>query len=885
MTAIRHTLQKDVFLPNDERLLGVVHVSKAGKKKKASFLCAAATTEKPVQVSIVNVKKSDKGDTYKRRQTWQLRELKLVDGKDDTKESPEFDLHFEKSYKWVASNVAEKSAFMSCLWKLCQRYLIKKRPDFVNVNPQLLEEAVQVGELTRTMPQGAEDVVDEEYQVLTAQEESDLEKLISQCDFAVSNAEAFTEQLSKDLSMLDGANIHSIMASEEQVKNLMKLLEVSETEINRIEKRLERYEGLLEGVREQMEQMKGKDTLIQMQNTNYKKLLSTLDTLVGQLDLSPGHVKALHEGDLSNPSHILDCTSAAEALQQAMGVQLHPGLCKMQAVREQQKMFEKLRSSFARRLATHLNSVFVQQGHDMGETLSHHTLEPTLPKHYSAHRDLMPYADLMLWLKGADITSFHQLAQVYTSNLKRLYDREIKEFFEAAKSILGSKPSAVDSKKFGKLMGSTESLGKSSGSKLRSSSLLDIADHKGSNPDITDRAKFERVLNSIMSELEPVCMVEQDFIIKFFHLSTDSTATDLGSKTLKLKDEEDQPEEGVVDADGAMFSKGHTERQAEKQVSSEVRRMMSDLFGMLEPELHNFINHADKMDPYNSMYMLVKISAVVMGMEEKDAGSYLATTLATSVVIVKRNFDKLIQAKIQSIEDIKVPKNKRCGILPFVASFEEFAELAETVFKGSERRADLDKAYGRMVRTIFDNVERVGLEHQKTPQDVVLFENFHHLNAVFARLKITCLETEKKEARHKYKQHLNAYVINWLGHPMEKLNHFFEGIEARVAQGVKAEEVGYQLAFSKQELRKVIKEYPMKEVKKGLDSLYKKVEKHLCEEENLNQVVWRSMQEEFISQYKHFEDLIRRCYPESGITLEFTIDDILKFFSDIAQSH
>ena len=42
-------------------------------------------------------------------------------------------------------------------------------------------------------------------------------------------------------------------------------------------------------------------------------------------------------------------------------------------------------------------------------------------------------------------------------------------------------------------MGSTESLGKSSGSKMRSSSLLDIADHKGSNPDITDRAKFERV--------------------------------------------------------------------------------------------------------------------------------------------------------------------------------------------------------------------------------------------------------------------------------------------------------------------------------------------------------------------------------------------------------
>jgi hypothetical protein len=41
---------------------------------------------------------------------------------------------------------------------------------------------------------------------------------------------------------------------------------------------------------------------------------------------------------------------------------------------------------------------------------------------------------------------------------------------------------------------------------------------------------------------------------------------------------------------------------------------------------------------------------------------------------------------------------------------------------------------------------------------------------------------------------------------------FFEGVENKISSGVKPEEVGYQLAFSKQELRKVIKEYPAKEV-------------------------------------------------------------------------
>ena len=116
MTAIKHALQRDIFTPNDERLLGIVNVCKAGKKKKNCFLCATGksfihnkenctkalnlsfestilsiifyfpvTTERPVQVKVVKVKKSDKGDFYKRQQTWELRDLTEVDAKDASK--------------------------------------------------------------------------------------------------------------------------------------------------------------------------------------------------------------------------------------------------------------------------------------------------------------------------------------------------------------------------------------------------------------------------------------------------------------------------------------------------------------------------------------------------------------------------------------------------------------------------------------------------------------------------------------------------------------------------------------------------------------------------------------------------------------------------------
>ena len=43
--------------------------------------------------------------------------------------------------------------------------------------------------------------------------------------------------------------------------------------------------------------------------------------------------------------------------------------------------------------------------------------------------------------------------------------------------------------------------------------------------------------------------------------------------------------------------------------------------------------------------------------------------------------------------------------------------------------------------------------------------------------------------------------------------NFFDGVENCISSGVRMEDVGYQIAYNKQELRNVIKEYPPKEVK------------------------------------------------------------------------
>jgi hypothetical protein len=110
-------------------------------------------------------------------------------------------------------------------------------------------------------------------------------------------------------------------------------------------------------------------------------------------------------------------------------------------------------------------------------------------------------------------------------------------------------------------------------------------------------------------------------------------------------------------------------------------------------------------------------------------------------------------------------------------------------------------------------------------------------------------------------------------------------VDARIERGYKHEDISYQLDLSHDNLRQIIQEYPAKEVKKGLDNLYNKVQKHLVDNSSLLEIIWRDISDEFLRQYKNYETLIAKCYPGQGIRFEFTEDDICKFFQEIAQSH
>lgn len=314
---------------------------------------------------------------------------------------------------------------------------------------------------------------------------------------------------------------------------------------------------------------------------------------------------------------------------------------------------------------------------------------------------------------------------------------------------------------------------------------------------------------------------------------------------------------------------------------------MSDVFGgesdSLEDELGQLIEFGDQLDRLNSLSLLVVLGERVL---REKTQTFLGKLLGRALVTVKRSFDRFINERIENIEEYHPKQGKRIGILWFVKEFDDLAQLAETIFENAERRVDLNRAYTKLLQAVMSGIERCATESSKTPQDVVRFQNYHHCFALLSSLRIESLANERKEAKQLYQSCMESYAATFLGRPLEKISNFFEGVTTEIESGRRDEEIQYQHIYNKSELKKAIKEYPGKKVKKGLEELYQKVEKHTGEDDNrLLQVVWREMQEEFIRQYTHFDNLIVRCYSGTGIKLDLTLQDVLSYFSDIAQSH
>jgi exocyst complex component 1 len=92
-------------------------------------------------------------------------------------------------------------------------------------------------------------------------------------------------------------------------------------------------------------------------------------------------------------------------------------------------------------------------------------------------------------------------------------------------------------------------------------------------------------------------------------------------------------------------------------------------------------------------------------------------------------------------------------------------------------------------------------------------------------------------------------------------------------------------------LKRVVKEYSAKDVRKHVEALSKRVEKHFTEasEKETTQKsgiargtvmvgVWKACETEVVKMTELFTKLISQCYGKSGVSLDYTVADVQAVF-------
>lgn len=280
-------------------------------------------------------------------------------------------------------------------------------------------------------------------------------------------------------------------------------------------------------------------------------------------------------------------------------------------------------------------------------------------------------------------------------------------------------------------------------------------------------------------------MREQNFITDLFGLIKkpivilNQSLDDLGSRVDSSSNDLSRDEEETLEQWQTSLS---TVRRMHKDAKGDKRIMelMDFLFQDVRELLMSIIEIGTKYDQSVIIGMMVHIETHVK--EYAGSGhSYMNLLLETLLKRTVSIFDKFVTEQVKAIDDTRVTTKKRGGILVFVRVFPRFVDRVErmlSTWDGTTRKL-VDKAYVRIIKTIFDSIDaesqdvattaNITDEKDSLNKHILIVENMHHFHSEVRARKVNSLEGVVKQAKILYDVNLEAYSKVVLRKPLGKL--------------------------------------------------------------------------------------------------------------------
>ncbi|KAI1118414.1 exocyst complex component Sec3-domain-containing protein [Nemania sp. NC0429] len=663
-----------------------------------------------------------------------------------------------------------------------------------------------------------------------------------------------------------GGWVARFQEEDERVDAIKNGLDVAIAECDELDNLLTLYSVELSTLSDDIAYIEAQGQGLQVQASNQKLLRNELESLLDICAITTNDLKSLRMSPLETSSGLEEIEETLVTLYKAMikidpsvtgseprksedasmndqQASLNPDYGKMRIVQEKKEMYLSESRVFLSRLGGFMSRQFDKSIQETKSAIAGALSKKVDSRNHDAGRDLLwQYSPLILYAKEVNVEEWGRYLLIYQEKNNPLYRSEFKDVLEAwkrnARKPAGDESELLFTAQVEKQQEGTMATARRVTVK-RSQTLArtlgrPLGDGSKTNLDkVSDgRSHAYEIFAGILDDLLPLVVMEQNFIVDFFHATTSETADfpDLVAAT--------RPR----DRQGSDL-KRHRLMEPDRELARRVTRAMEAIFVFLEQDFQNLILWVLAQDPLQGVGVLAVLERKQVEMTSSNQ-DFLNNVLQKLNGSLESRFSKFVEEQIRAIEDTKVKIKKRKGVISFMRVFPNFSAAVEnmltTTDTASSVRRAVDREYERIIKSMFDSLKVIARENPATltnsgadPEDkealnyhILLIENMNHFSEELNTHGLEVLEDWKEAAASEMAEHMNLYLNAVMRRPLGKLLEHLENLESQIASGKTMTIIAAQPSNSKTTFNKILSAYDGREVRKGIEALRKRVEKH-----------------------------------------------------------
>lgn len=613
-----------------------------------------------------------------------------------------------------------------------------------------------------------------------------------------------------------------------------------------------------------------------MQTANQKLLHTELKNLLETISISSSDLFALKDASLSKTRGVLDAEHTLAQLYAAM-LTIDPRLRKddsrpmtadqatlhrsnstgyggselssMAAVREKREGYRRESIDFIQRLKTYMAVKFQEVEVETSEALERKRsvrtsqLNGTSLDHRlreESKRSLWLYSPLLLFTREIELREWEGLLLMYEGSTKKQYQDEFRDNIFAWKRIT-RKPAAdeqdvlftTQEKENEGIVGRKLTVKRAKTVRADGSSRISSGD-KPNDGKVTAYEAFAGAL----SEMAKLIFMEQNFIVDLFHASSLDTKDFIDAVAINPE----QRNGGDVTVKKPF--------DPDREMARKVTTAMEEIFSFWLSDIQNLVDWAVKQDVLNIVGVLFALECQLSEVEETNQ-EFLSQAVSKVHDRLIIHFKRFIEEQVRGIEDTKVKIKKRRGVITFMKTFPNFSTAIENMLPPTRPldhfpiRALVNEAYGSLNKSMFDSMRFIAKESPNAtqssvvtgdPEDkealnhhILVIENMNYYAEEVSPRNNTMLQDWNSRARAVMSEHMDAYLSTVIRRPLGKLLDFLESTESLMKNTAQPASIATRASHSKSVFKKILSSYDAKEIRRGVETLKKRVEKHFGE--------------------------------------------------------